>query len=382
VPTRSPRADEIAHSGVIDQRMFEMLLRADLVVADISTANPNALYELGVRHALRPLSTIIIKEQDGKFLFDLSHLATLRYKHLGEDIGAREAEAKRNELQELIVQVRTRKEPDSPVYTFLRELQEPVMSDEDFVAAVEGAKAGTDTLARILEDARRADRETRHADARDAFQRAYDYYLGLHGDPAKMDPFILQQLAIHTYKCEQPSRVDALHRAWDILAPIRPELSTDPETLTIAGAIQRKLWRELQELPCLELAIELYGRGFHIRGDYTNGEKYAMCLDMRAAAQGDPAEAAYDRMAARKARARTVAGLRRALDESTPDDRSDYKRMLATMANALYALGDPAAAEYEARFRACGLLAWEVQTFEHDKAAAIALTDRGMLGAL
>src|SRR5262245_29034333 len=51
------RADEMAHSGVIDQKMFEMLLRADLVIADISTANPNALYELGVRHALRPLST-------------------------------------------------------------------------------------------------------------------------------------------------------------------------------------------------------------------------------------------------------------------------------------------------------------------------------------
>jgi hypothetical protein len=72
------RADEVSHSGLIDQPMYEMLLRADLVIADISTANPNALYELGVRHALRPYSTIVIKEIDGKFPFDLSHLATLQ----------------------------------------------------------------------------------------------------------------------------------------------------------------------------------------------------------------------------------------------------------------------------------------------------------------
>src|ERR1700753_3116423 len=88
------RADEVSHSGMIDKPMYELLLRADLVIADISTANPNALYELGVRHALRPFSTILIKEVDGKFPFDLSHLATLQYKHLGDDIGAREARAK------------------------------------------------------------------------------------------------------------------------------------------------------------------------------------------------------------------------------------------------------------------------------------------------
>lgn len=94
------RADKLAHSGSIDTRMYELLLRADLVIADISTANPNALYELGVRHALRPFSTIIMKELDGKFMFDLNHLATLQYKHLGEDIGAREAKDKVVQLRD------------------------------------------------------------------------------------------------------------------------------------------------------------------------------------------------------------------------------------------------------------------------------------------
>jgi hypothetical protein len=41
------RADEIVHSGLIDVPMYEQLLKADVVVADLSTSNKNAYYELG-----------------------------------------------------------------------------------------------------------------------------------------------------------------------------------------------------------------------------------------------------------------------------------------------------------------------------------------------
>src|SRR5262249_56899053 len=44
------RADEIIHSGPIDVPMYEQLLGADVVVADLSTSNNNPSYELGVRH--------------------------------------------------------------------------------------------------------------------------------------------------------------------------------------------------------------------------------------------------------------------------------------------------------------------------------------------
>src|SRR4029453_6395242 len=57
------RADEIVHSGLIDVPMYELLLKADVVVADLSTSNRNAIYELGVRHALRPYTTVIIAAQ-------------------------------------------------------------------------------------------------------------------------------------------------------------------------------------------------------------------------------------------------------------------------------------------------------------------------------
>jgi hypothetical protein len=46
--------------------MYALLIRADLVIADITTFNPNAIYELGIRHAAKPFSTIVMKEKDGK----------------------------------------------------------------------------------------------------------------------------------------------------------------------------------------------------------------------------------------------------------------------------------------------------------------------------
>ena len=46
---RCVRADEVQRSGVIDVPMYENLLRADLVIADLSTSNTNAFFELGVR---------------------------------------------------------------------------------------------------------------------------------------------------------------------------------------------------------------------------------------------------------------------------------------------------------------------------------------------
>src|ERR1051325_6194045 len=38
------RADEIQHSGNINVPMYQQLLTADVVIADVSTYNPNAFY--------------------------------------------------------------------------------------------------------------------------------------------------------------------------------------------------------------------------------------------------------------------------------------------------------------------------------------------------
>ena len=80
------RADELRHSGTIDVPMYQELLTADIVIADLSTANPNALYELGIRRALRPRTTIVISENKLPYPFDLNHVTITSYTHLGEAI--------------------------------------------------------------------------------------------------------------------------------------------------------------------------------------------------------------------------------------------------------------------------------------------------------
>jgi hypothetical protein len=52
------RADEELRAGDIRTDMFQELLLADLVVAELSIDNPNVWYELGVRHALRARGVI------------------------------------------------------------------------------------------------------------------------------------------------------------------------------------------------------------------------------------------------------------------------------------------------------------------------------------
>lgn len=45
------RADEDADPGMIGDRMVSDIINAELVVADLTDLNPNAFYELGIRHA-------------------------------------------------------------------------------------------------------------------------------------------------------------------------------------------------------------------------------------------------------------------------------------------------------------------------------------------
>ena len=119
------RADDIIHSGVIDKPMYQMLLEADLVVADLSTSNANAIYELGVRHALRPNTTIVIAEKNFKFPYDVKSLLIRTYNHLGPGIDAEEAEDFRAGLIKAIQVLVAQQDVDSPVYTFLPTLQKP-----------------------------------------------------------------------------------------------------------------------------------------------------------------------------------------------------------------------------------------------------------------
>src|SRR5580692_10019298 len=74
------RADEEMSGGIIHKPMFERLVLCEYAVADLTTANANVFYELGVRHAVRPWSTILLYAGSSRLPFDVAPLRALPYK--------------------------------------------------------------------------------------------------------------------------------------------------------------------------------------------------------------------------------------------------------------------------------------------------------------
>ena len=74
------RADQEMGGGIIHKPMYERLILCEYAVADLTTANANVFYELGLRHAVRPWSTVLIFAEGGRLPFDVGLLRSLPYK--------------------------------------------------------------------------------------------------------------------------------------------------------------------------------------------------------------------------------------------------------------------------------------------------------------
>ena len=109
------RADEEMTGGVIHKPMFERLILCEYAVADLTTANANVFYELGLRHAVRPASTVLLFAQGiGQLPFDAAPLRALPYQ-LGSDGKPAMNEMDRDLLTARLHEARTVK-TDSPVF--------------------------------------------------------------------------------------------------------------------------------------------------------------------------------------------------------------------------------------------------------------------------
>jgi tetratricopeptide (TPR) repeat protein len=133
------RADEELKAGEIRSDMFQELLLADLVVADLSIDNPNVWYELGVRHALRARGVIQIKSKRDYIPFDVYTDRTLSY-HIKDgvpdpDFIDKDKSALRNMCRETMVSWYGRK--ISPVYHLLPFLKVPNWKDLKVGSAIE-----------------------------------------------------------------------------------------------------------------------------------------------------------------------------------------------------------------------------------------------------
>ncbi len=74
------RADEEMTGGIIHKPMYERLILCEYAVADLTTANANVFYELGLRHAVRPWSTVLLFAEGGRLPFDVAPLRAMPYR--------------------------------------------------------------------------------------------------------------------------------------------------------------------------------------------------------------------------------------------------------------------------------------------------------------
>jgi hypothetical protein len=357
------RADEIPHSGVIDVPMYQQLLNADVVVADLSTSNKNAFYELGVRHALRPFTTVVISEDGAKsFPFDVNHVLVRQYHHLGEDIGFDEVMRFRKLLTEAIVDILKMdpRQSDSPVYTFLNGLNPPTLAAVKAAAEATRSVEALETPQSFSGPAPEAPtislmmQQVDEAQAKGDFIAAKNFLSFVRGmlktqAPSRPeDPYIIQRLALLTYKSKHPTEEAALWEACELLGTLNPDTSNDTETLGLWGSVHKRLWDLTKDPKTLDQAVRAYQRGFFLRNDFYNGINYAFLLNVRAASTTDPADAIADFVQARRVRQEVLQICEKWLtDNPEPESaeaRAKYAKdrywVLATMAEAAMGLGD------------------------------------------
>jgi tetratricopeptide (TPR) repeat protein len=276
------RADEEMTGGIIHKPMFERLMLCSYAVADLSTANANVFYELGVRHAVRPFSTVLIFNEGGRLPFDVAPLRALPYKLTPSGTPADTAST-RSALTARLTEAR-KNVSDSPVFQLVDGIRPPDISHiktdvfRDRVQYSEKVKEGLATARMHGVDAVRAiEKELAPvADAEsgiviDLFLsyravKAWDNMIALvqrMSAPLAATVMVQEQLALAL------NRAGRGEDAERILLELIERRGASSETCGILGRVYKDRWEEAQKKRAtllargfLEKAIAAYLRGF------------------------------------------------------------------------------------------------------------------------
>jgi hypothetical protein len=136
-------AGEMVQAGNLRQDVLRELCLADVVVADVSVHDANVFYELGIRHTVRPRSTVLISARIDEVPFDLRTDQNLRY----------DPDSPRGSLPQLVQVLRetlATERVDSPVYRLLPGIVPgPDMSLPGRPGDLQSAVAGHDGQAEV-----------------------------------------------------------------------------------------------------------------------------------------------------------------------------------------------------------------------------------------
>jgi hypothetical protein len=286
------RADEETLGGFIHRPMYERLLLAEIVIADLTFANPNVFYELGVRHAARPRSTILIYADLGtQPPFDVAAVRGVPYQ-VSDTGGLAEPTSLAEELARRLALAQEAESVDSPIFQLLSDypgvdLPHEVtdafkararLVSELTIRAYEAASPDADRGAAIAELAAVKDRALALPEPEEqllvslllAYRdiEAWPEMVELIDEmPSRLAAVVTvrQQLALALNRRNSGAdRANAIQIAEGLLA----EHGVSAETCGILGRCHKDRWREKKQAgdpgaaDSLDVAIDAYTQGF------------------------------------------------------------------------------------------------------------------------
>jgi MAP3K TRAFs-binding domain len=291
------RADEEVTGGIIHKPMFERLILCEYAIADLTTANANVFYELGVRHAVRPWSTVLIyAESGGRLPFDLSPMRALPYRINSEGvIEDNNAGAAKAALVKRLQEARRAQSAgiDSPLFQLVEgypnidHTKTDVFRDQvvysaqmkEKLAAVR--KKGIDAIRALEKQELENIRNLEAGVIVDLFlsYRAVKGWQDMINlvdrmpSPLATTAMIQEQLAFalnrQASKVNEPKKAIFQERAEKVLLDLLEKRGPHPETYGILGRIYKDQWEEavkagddLAAPGLLKKAIEAYLQGF------------------------------------------------------------------------------------------------------------------------
>jgi len=253
------RADNETVGGIIHKPMFERLMLCDYAVADLTTANANVFYELGVRHGIRPHTTVLIFGKGTRLPFDVAPLRGLPY---GIDAqGAPETpDVDRKALGDRLIACRTPVD-DSPLFQLVADWPKPDL-----------ARLKTDTFREVVEYSQKYKEKLRSARANgvaalgeieqelnlkdadpaiviDLFLsyravKAFDQMIDL---VAKMSPIVAQTVMVREQLGFALNRQGRREEAEAILQQVITEHGANSETNGLLGRVYKDRWDDARK---------------------------------------------------------------------------------------------------------------------------------------
>lgn len=289
---RPIRGDQEETGGIIHRAMFARLLLSEFVVADMTTANPNVFYELGIRHTARPYTTIPIFATIGAPPFDVNMIRAIPYELTD---GKLTDESAASLVKSIAARITASREgpvdKDSPLFELFPEFEGIQMSHEltdifrdrvqyatelrdklRVARQVQPREAGIEAIreiARSLGDPSVLERGVL-IDIYLSYRalEAWDDMIELHGVmPSNVQAVSIarQQLALALNRRNGPGDRD---RAIEVLQALLHDEGDSAETLGILGRVYKDRYREAKEddsimaAGWLDQSIEAYTRGF------------------------------------------------------------------------------------------------------------------------